>query len=96
MSFRGTRTGRIGAIRELKVAVDLTSKGWEVYRAMSPDSPCDLLIMRGATLLRVEVTGGRITTKGDLSHPHQKQADRYDVLACFLPGEVLIYRGLPE
>ena len=35
--------GTKGAINELKVAVDLMSKGFEVFRVMSPNSAFDLV-----------------------------------------------------
>lgn len=36
--------GAAGAIGELVAATDLMRRGYHVFRAMSPVSPCDLLV----------------------------------------------------
>lgn len=43
-----------GAWKELLVAADLLTKGWEVYKAVS-NAPVDLIIWRGDIILKVEV-----------------------------------------
>lgn len=48
-------SGAVGALRELLVASDLMYRGYEVFRALSPASPCDLLILYDGQTKRVEV-----------------------------------------
>ena len=43
----GIPTGTRGSISELIVSVRLMTKGWHVFRALSPACPCDLIAMRG-------------------------------------------------
>ena len=46
----------LGALSELQVAVDLMAKGYHVFRALSPDCPCDLVAFRpGEPPVRIEV-----------------------------------------
>lgn len=42
-----------GAVSELIVATDLMQKGWDVFRALSPSSFCDLLAMKRDETRRV-------------------------------------------
>jgi hypothetical protein len=56
-----------GAIAELVVAIDLMANGYEVFRALSPSSGCDLLAIRGDALRKLEVRTGSRTTRGVLS-----------------------------
>lgn len=48
-------TATVGTIAELKVAVDLMSRGFDVFRAMSPASPCDLMAMKEGRQFDIEV-----------------------------------------
>jgi hypothetical protein len=48
-------SGTVGAITELKVSVDLMSKGFHVFRALSPNAPCDLFAMKGGSQFEIEV-----------------------------------------
>ncbi len=48
-------TATTGAISELKVAIDLLEKKYEVFRALSPACSCDLAILKNKKLLRIEV-----------------------------------------
>lgn len=63
-SRRGISCGTVGAISELRVATDLMSNGFHVFRALSPSCPCDLAIVKGSKLVRVEVTSGTLTIYG--------------------------------
>ena len=48
-----------GAIGELRVCADLMERGYEVFRALSQSRhSCDLVAMRGAFMLRIEVRTG--------------------------------------
>ena len=44
-----------GAISELKVAVDLLSIGYHIFRAESPSCPCDLIALKNGKIFAVEV-----------------------------------------
>lgn len=94
-------TGQIGAMNELIVSADLIRRRVHVFRAVSPSSPCDLIIILGGQLLRVEVTTGNrhLMANGELgklcfiSHNH----DKYDILAVVTSTEGIVYiPPLPE
>lgn len=52
-----SREGNLkGAQRELRVSLDLMSKGFEVFRPMHPTS-CDILALKHGLTLRIEVKG---------------------------------------
>lgn len=80
-------TGTVAEVNEMRVAIDLLSRGYEVYRAAFQGMPCDLLICGKNTWVypgnepqRVEVTTGTFTSKGTLAHPTRDET-KYDVLA---------------
>lgn len=76
---------------ELRVAVDLMDKQYEVFRSISPACSCDLAILKGNKLIRVEVTTGtKAYTPGNITHP-PKDASRYDVLAVVI-GDSIVYK----
>jgi hypothetical protein len=83
----GLGTGAVGAIGELVVCADLLRRGYGVFRSVSPACSCDLIAMRGAALLRVEVTTGHIGTTGRMS-PHSKNVALSDVVAVVLHTEI--------
>lgn len=51
-------TGTTGAITELKVAAKLMEDGWCVFRSLSPNSPIDLVAIKGVLVRRLEVRTG--------------------------------------
>jgi hypothetical protein len=86
-------SGTLGAMNEMVVCADLIRQGYHVFRAVSPSCPCDLLILSGSKISRVEVTSGCRNYKGKIMFcPHN--LDYYDVLAVVLPGGEIIYDGL--
>lgn len=85
-------TGTVGAISELRVASHLMSIGLSVFRAMSPQCACDLIVMenKGKTY-RVEVkTGYRSPASGNIVHPKTTN-DNFDFLAVFIRKEDKIF-----
>ena len=60
--------GALGATSELLAAADLMLKGYDVFRALSPHSGCDLVAI-GPDLraLRIEVRTGQNTRSGSLT-----------------------------
>lgn len=85
--------GTVGALAELVVAVDLMERGLEVFHAMSPSSSCDLAVLDGAVLRRVEVRTGHRTATGRLVFFRNPRDDgRHDLFAVVLhtePREIL-------
>ena len=83
-----------GAIAELYVAIDLMRKGYEVFRALSPASSCDLAILKERALVRVEVRTGYRNKSGKVSCSwNESDGPRHDVLAIVLLKELaVIYR----
>lgn len=83
-------TSTMGAISELRVAVDLLQQGYAVFRALSPSCPCDLAILLNGTLLRIEVKTAYRTTGGQIMPRNKPQGTQaYDVLACVLPDSII-------
>lgn len=74
-------SGTIGAMSELLVCVELLNRGYEVFRAMSPSSSCDLIAFNGASCIRVEVKTSS-ERNGKHCKPAIKQSSKaYDCLA---------------
>lgn len=87
--------GTLGAVKELLVSVDLLSKGFSVFRSVSPASPFDLVAILKDKILKVEVTSGTISTRGRLSYPkHEKNREHFNQLAIVLSNKTIIY--IPE
>jgi hypothetical protein len=73
----------VGAVCELQVCADLLQRGFHVFRSVSPHAPCDLVVLIGCDLLRVEVRAakkGVCSTLGD-----------HDILAAVNPDGEIIY-----
>jgi hypothetical protein len=83
----------VGALSELLAAVDLMSRGFEVFRALSAACSCDLAVLVDGNLIRVEVRTGKRTANGKLAFPRvQRDGGRQDVYAIVvhsLPQEIL-------
>ena len=60
-------TGTAGAISELLIATDLLSKGYHVFRSLSPSCFCDLVAYKGAEHHFVEVRSGFLGSSGALT-----------------------------
>lgn len=85
-------TGTVGALSEMLVGADLMSRGYHVFRALSPSCPCDLIALLDDTSIRVEVRTGWINTSGEASCPvASKDVGRADVLAIMLPNSEVRY-----
>jgi hypothetical protein len=86
----GLSTGSVGALREFITCVDLMKRGYEVFRALSPNSSCDLIAMKEGKIWRVEVTTGYIRKDGSMSWVKHDES-KYDVLAAVMPDSTVIY-----
>lgn len=72
--------GTTGAIAELYVSGDLMEKGFEVYRALSPSSSCDILALKDGISYRFEVRTGRYLKERLTYHPYKIKAENLAVI----------------
>ncbi len=91
-------TGTTGAISELKVCIDLLTKGYEVFRSVSPCCSCDVAVLRDGKLLRVEVTTGYMNPKTQhVIHCGKKATSpKYDILAVVVREGIIYTPELPS
>ena len=90
LALRGIKlsTSTKGALSELKVAIDLIEKGYEVFKAVSPGTSCDYAIWKDGKLLRLEVKSRFYGCSGVMSKnpPHKA-----DILALVYPDNLITY-----
>jgi hypothetical protein len=83
-------TGIIGAISELTACVHYMGLGYDVFRAVSQSSKCDLIITKNGASHRIEVRTGHKCA--NLSHVTTsiKRIDqtRFDVLCIVVKGTI--------
>ncbi len=87
--FKEINRGTVGAIQELRVSVDLLAKGFEVYRALSPASSSDLLILKKGKAITVEVRTAYRNGNGVVNAPMKNM--KSTILAKVLPQGEIIY-----
>jgi len=93
----GLPTATVGAVGELKVALDLLTKGYHVFRSVSPSAPCDLLITKNGSMLRVEVKTAYRKPDGKMQTATIKKPYRFDILAlAFKDGSIEYRPPLPD
>jgi hypothetical protein len=82
--------GTVGALGEILVSADLMKKGYEVYRAMSPSSSCDVLARKNEKFYSVEVRTGYKSLDGSKVTTNRVNI-KADILAIVLhrEGEIL-------
>lgn len=86
-----------GAVSELLVAADLLQRGYEVFRAVSAATSCDLLAMHAGVTFRVEVRSTTRARDGKLGHRLSRyDKGRFDIAALVEPNGAIHYRGLPS
>ena len=74
-------TGTVGEMGELKVAIDLLSKGLEVFKALSPSTSCDIAILKKRKILKtIEVRTGNKNMLKNLES-YKKRNVKADILA---------------
>ncbi len=76
----------IGAIKELLVSADLLEQGFEVFRSVSPNASCDLIIHRNGEMWKVEVRTGK---DGKREKVVTNSVHRADVLAVVTPTRIV-------
>ena len=85
----GLAKSTVGAISELRVAVDLLRRGYSVFRSMSPACPCDLIILKNQHVLRVEVKTAFLSPRGGTMYAHPRKHEEYDILVQVLPDSII-------
>ena len=89
---RGSNTTVVGAVVELEVAADLMSKGFVVYRNMSPTGPVDMVaIAENGRVRKIQATRGRVGIDGLRTFANHKDQPNWDVLAVRFPEGVHYY-----
>ena len=77
----------VGTINELLVAADLLQRGFQVFRALSPSCDCDLAVLIGKRLVRLEVTTGVQCQNGNASFARHDPG-RYDAIAIMVSNAI--------
>jgi len=81
-----------GVVAELIVSADLQSKGYEVFRPVSPISPCDLLVMDSNwNVQRVQVKKATTSPTGAIRCDIRKDLGRFDLLAVMVDSKRIEY-----
>jgi hypothetical protein len=87
----GIPTGTVGAISELMACVDLMNKGYEVFRAMSPSSNCDLIGIKNEVIHKYEVRTGNYEKTADglkLSWSNQRSSGKEMLVITYKDNKV--------
>lgn len=74
-AYKNLTSGTVGAIAEMEVATDLLSKGYAVFRALSPSCFCDLIGVKDNKILRFEVRTGYRSNTGRLAFPRNMHGE---------------------
>jgi hypothetical protein len=69
---KGISSGTVGAIGEILVSGELMMKGYEIYRALSPSSGCDILAIKNDKILKIEVRTGYKTIGNKIAYFEKK------------------------
>lgn len=85
----GLCTSTAGALNELIVCIDLTRKGYEVFRAISPACSCDLIVInKNLKKSRIEVRQGKELDNKQVSFPKNNKAD---YMAILFKNDKIVY-----
>lgn len=85
-----------GACAEMVVCVDLLRQGYDVFRSVSPNSECDLIISYKGKLCRVEVKSARYVRRRAEYSRKRLNKNNFDVLAMvFLRENGVVYQPSP-
>ena len=79
---KGIPSGTVGAMTEMKVAIDLMEKGYAVFRALSPACFCDLIATKDDMIFKIEARTGYITGSKRYLFTKSKR-DRIDMYAVY-------------
>ena len=90
----GLTPGTAGAIGELRVSIELMARGYQIFRALSPSCPCDLIALRDNETVRIEVRTTYFGRTGNLIIPHNDPS-KFDVLAMVTSAGIFYEPSLP-
>jgi len=90
----GLSAGKIGTIAELEVSSDLMKKGFEVYRALSSASSCDLLAIKNNKFWGFEVRTGYKRKNGEVCFPKNNIRAEYVAIFIHMSREIIYYPKL--
>lgn len=82
----------IGTVSELLVSADLIRQGYEVYRAVSQHSSCDIVALKAGKAIRVQVKTGNVDSRDCILISILKEKGRYDLLAVVVKGRGIYYK----
>lgn len=90
-----------GAISELRCAVDLLSKGYEVFRAISPACSCDLIALKNNRCVRIEVRTADISKSESgaikiYKYEVERDKGRQEHYGLILPDQVIYIPPLED
>jgi hypothetical protein len=89
-----------GAKTELIAATYLLTKGYHVFRALSPSCFCDLIAVNKTEMVRVEVKTGYFVTSKSGAEVHyaftKEKADNFDLLIVITYDKVNIKMAVFE
>lgn len=86
--YENLKTSAVGTVGELRVASDLITKGFFVFKALDPYCPCDLITMKDNELARIQVRTTYLDRKGNLRRNAHKE-DKQDVYAWVLKESIV-------
>ena len=87
-AYPGLASGTVGAIGELRVAVDLLRRGLPVFRSLSPACLCDLVIVTVTRIYRIEVrTAYKRRYASGVYYPRTDEG-KFDIFAGVLPDSI--------
>ena len=88
-------SNKVGAMTEIFVSAYLLERGFDVFRAMSPSSSCDLIIIKDKKSYRVEVRTGSYNSTGKLQiHFSDNDLGRSEILAIRArDGSIFFYES---
>lgn len=91
---KNCKMGSIGACAEMVVCVDLLRRGYDVFRSVSPNSECDLIVSHKGKLCRVEVKSARYAGRRRMEYGRKRlNKTKFDVLALvFLRDNSVCYQ----
>ena len=88
----GLPTNTVGTMSELRIALDLLARGYEVFRTMSTNSHFDIVAFKNGDIFKIEVkTGYKSHATGKLEFPRHSHDD-WDVMGvCINEGNEIHY-----
>lgn len=73
--FDNLNGGIIGTISELMVVIDLLKKNYQVYKAVAPTNPGDIVVFKNDTYYAIEIKTGYISPSGSIRYAGKIHTD---------------------